>query len=110
MKVLNTETLENLLYSVNKPYQYAGHEFYSYNKDFEKASVRFAIAFPDKYEVGASNLGHRIIYEKLNSIDGCMCDRAYAPDTDCKSEIEKKNLFLYGVVIRGFDSYIHLIF
>ena len=97
MKVLNTETLENLLYSVNKPYQYAGHEFYSYNKDFEKASVRFAIAFPDKYEVGASNLGHRIIYEKLNSIDGCMCDRAYAPGTDCKSEIEKKNLFLYGV-------------
>ena len=97
MKKLDNQTLNRLLYSVNKPYQYAGHELYSYNKDFETSEVRFAIAFPDKYEVGASNLGHRIIYETLNSIDGCMCDRAYAPDTDCKAEIEKQDLYLYAV-------------
>ena len=97
MKKLDNQTLDRLLYSVNKPYQYAGHELYSYNKDFETSEVRFAIAFPDKYEVGASNLGHRIIYETLNSIDGCMCDRAYAPDTDCKEEIEKQDLYLYAV-------------
>ena len=97
MKKLDNQTLNRLLYSVNKPYQYAGHELYSYNKDFETSEVRFAIAFPDKYEVGASNLGHRIIYETLNSIDGCMCDRAYAPDTDCKVEIEKQDLYLYAV-------------
>lgn len=96
MRKLNNKTLEGLLYNVNKPYQYAGNELYSYNKDFEKNDVRFAIAFPDKYEVGASNLGHRILYETLNSIDGCMCDRAYAPDTDCKEEIEKQGLYLYG--------------
>ena len=81
MKKLDNSTLDRLLFSVNKPYQYAGHELYSYNKDFDTSDVRFAIAFPDKYEVGASNLGHRIIYDILNSIDGCMCDRAYAPDT-----------------------------
>ena len=97
MRKLDEKTLDKLLFNVNKPYQYMGHELYSYNKDFENAGVRFAIAFPDKYEVGASNLGHRIIYETLNSIDGCMCDRAYAPDTDCKQEIENKKLFLYGV-------------
>ena len=97
MKKLDNQTLNRLLYSVNKPYQYAGHELYSYNKDFKTSEVRFAIAFPDKYEVGASNLGHRIIYETLNSIDGCMCDRAYAPDTDCKAEIEKQDLYLYAV-------------
>lgn len=97
MKKLDNKALDKLLYSVNKPYQYAGNELYSYNKDFETADVRFAIAFPDKYEVGASNLGHRIIYETLNSIDGCMCDRAYAPDTDCKNQMEKQSLFLYGV-------------
>lgn len=97
MRKLDKQSLENLLYSVNKPYQYAGNELYSYNKDFESADVRFAIAFPDKYEVGASNLGHRIIYETLSAIEGCMCDRAYAPDTDCKAEIEKQGLFLYGV-------------
>ena len=97
MRKLDEKTLDKLLFNVNKPYQYMGHELYSYNKDFEHAGVRFAIAFPDKYEVGASNLGHRIIYETLNSIEGCMCDRAYAPDTDCKQEIENQKLFLYGV-------------
>ncbi len=97
MNKLDKQTLDRLLYSVNKPYQYAGHELYSYNKDFESSDVRFAIAFPDKYEVGASNLGHRIIYETLNNIDGCMCDRAYAPDVDCKEELQKQNLLLYGV-------------
>ena len=97
MRKLDEKTLDKLLFNVNKPYQYMGHELYSYNKDFKNAGVRFAIAFPDKYEVGASNLGHRIIYETLNSIDGCMCDRAYAPDTDCKQEIENQKLFLYGV-------------
>ena len=97
MNKLDKQTLDRLLYSVNKPYQYAGHELYSYNKDFESSDVRFAIAFPDKYEVGASNLGHRIIYETLNNIDGCMCDRSYAPDVDCKEELQKQNLLLYGV-------------
>lgn len=97
MRKLDEKTLNGLLFNVNKPYQYAGNEIHSYNKDFESSDVRFAIAFPDKYEVGASNLGHRIIYETLNSIDGCMCDRAYAPDIDCKAEIEKQKLYLYGV-------------
>ena len=97
MKKLDKDTLDKLLFNVNKPYQYAGNELHSYNKDFESADVRFAIAFPDKYEVGASNLGHRIIYDILNSIDGCMCDRAYAPDVDCKEELKTQGLSLYGV-------------
>ena len=45
MKKLDKESLENLLFSVNKPYQYAGNEMYSYNKDFESSDVRFAIVF-----------------------------------------------------------------
>ena len=39
------------LYRCNKPYQYVGGEFLSYNKDFDNAKVRFAFAFPDKYEI-----------------------------------------------------------
>ena len=107
MKKISNYELENLLFSVNKPYQYAGNEIYSYNKDFDKSDVRFAIAFPDKYEVGASNLGHRILYETLNSIDGCLCDRAYAPDTDCVSKLQELGLLLYGtetkVCLKEFD-------
>lgn len=97
MKKIDKQTLDRLLLNVNKPYQYAGNELHSFNKDFEKNTVRFAIAFPDKYEVGASNLGHRILYNILNNIDDCMCDRAYAPDVDCRDELKKNNISLYGV-------------
>ena len=51
------------LYRCNKPYQYVGGEFLSYNKDFDNAKVRFAFAFPDKYEIGISNLGLRVLYD-----------------------------------------------
>ena len=79
------------LHNASKPYQYVGGEFSSVNKDFDSASVRFALVFPDKYEIGISNLGVRILYDRINSVDSYMADRAYAPETDFKPE------FLYGV-------------
>ena len=79
------------LYKATKPYQYVGGEYLSYNKDFDSASVRFAFVFPDKYEIGISNLGVRIIYDRVNSQPDMMADRAYAPEPDFKPE------FLYGV-------------
>lgn len=65
-----------------KPYQYVGGEFLSHNKDFDSAKVRFAMAFPDKYEIGISNLGVRVLYELINKEPDYMCDRVYAPDPD----------------------------
>ena len=73
---------ENALRSCTKPYQYAGGEFLSYNKDFDKADVRFLLAFPDKYEIGISNLGVRILYEQINKTENFMSDRFYAPEPD----------------------------
>lgn len=104
---------QEALYKATKPYQYVGGEFLSYNKDFDKAKVRFAFVFPDKYEIGISNLGVRVIYDRVNvfkrSIDGTneiespfMADRAYAPESDFKPE------FLYGVeskrALKDFDG------
>lgn len=93
---------QEALYKATKPYQYVGGEFLSYNKDFEKAKVRFAFVFPDKYEIGISNLGVRIIYDRVNAQDGMMADRAYAPEPDFKPE------FLYGVeskrALKDFDG------
>ena len=90
------------LYNASKPYQYVGGEFLSYNKDFDFAKVRFAFVFPDKYEIGISNLGVRIIYDRVNSVDSYMADRAYAPEPDFKPE------FLYGVeskrALKDFDG------
>ena len=56
---------QEALYKATKPYQYVGGEFLSYNKDFDSAKVRFAFVFPDKYEIGISNLGVRIIYDRV---------------------------------------------
>lgn len=74
----------------------------AYNKDFDSARVRFAFVFPDKYEIGISNLGVRIIYDRVNSMEGFMADRAYAPEPDFKPE------FLYGAeskrALKDFDG------
>ncbi len=90
------------LHNCSKPYQYVGGEFLSYNKSFDDAEMRFAFAFPDKYEIGISNLGVRILYDLINRQDGCMCDRVYAPEPDFKPEI------LYGLEskrhIKDFDA------
>lgn len=79
------------LFNCTKPYQYVGGEFLSYNKDFNSAKVRFAFAFPDKYEIGISNLGVRVLYDMINRQPNYMCDRVYAPEPDFKPET------LYGL-------------
>jgi len=76
------EKYHNDLFKCNKPYQYVGGEFLSANKDFESAKVRFALAFPDKYEIGVSNLGVRVLYNQINSCPDFMADRVYAPEPD----------------------------
>lgn len=93
---------EEALYKCNKPYQYVGGEFLSANKDFDSAKVRFAFAFPDKYEIGISNLGVRVLYGQVNKQPDYMCDRVYAPEPDFKPEL------LYGLEskrpIKDFDA------
>ncbi len=72
------------LYNCTKPYQYVGGEFLSFNKDFDRAKIRFAFAFPDKYEIGISNLGLRVLYNQVNTHPDFMADRVYAPEADFK--------------------------
>ena len=93
---------ECILHEVTKPYRYIGSEYLSYNKDFDKAEVKMVLAFPDKYEIGISNLGVRILYDLVNKNPDWMADRAYAPEPDFKPEI------LYGVEskrpLKDFDA------
>ena len=84
-----------LLHKVNKPSHYSGGEINSYNKKFENAKATIALAFPDKYEVGVSNLGHRVLYERINSFEKYYADRLYAPDTDLKDILENENMDLW---------------
>ena len=96
------EKYHEALYNCTKPYQYVGGEFLSYNKDFDNAKIRYAFCFPDKYEIGISNLGIRILYGLINEQKDYMCDRVYAPEPDFVPEI------LYGLEskrpIKDFDA------
>ncbi|MDR1326978.1 MAG: radical SAM protein, partial [Heliobacteriaceae bacterium] len=80
------EKYHQALFNCTKPYQYVGGEFLSCNKNFDDAKVRFALAFPDKYEIGISNLGLRVLYDRINSQTDFMADRVYAPEKDFKPE------------------------
>ncbi len=86
-----------LLYNCNKPYQYVGGEFLSMNKNFKAAKVTFAFAFPDKYEIGISNLGQRVLYTIVNNHPDFMADRVYAPELDFKEYLIKSGKNLYSL-------------
>ncbi|MFA5115118.1 MAG: TIGR03960 family B12-binding radical SAM protein [Candidatus Omnitrophota bacterium] len=76
---------EDVLLGVRKPAQYIGGEWNVAQKDFEAVAVKFALCFPDLYEVGMSNLGVRIIYGLLNSIPDVGCERFFAPARDMEA-------------------------
>lgn len=91
------EKYHELLYNCNKPYQYVGGEFLSRNKNFDDAKVRLLLAFPDKYEIGISNLGQRILYGLVNDNPDFMADRVYTPEADFKQALIKTKRALYSL-------------
>jgi radical SAM family uncharacterized protein len=76
--------LESLLPRVRKPVQYVGGEANSVVKDWDATDVRWALLYPDVYEVGLPNQGIQILYEVLNERDGVLAERTYAvwPDLE----------------------------
>lgn len=99
--------IKKILADVTKPYQYIGDEYLAYKKKMSDEDVSIVFAFPDKYEIGVSNLGVRVLYYVVNKEDGLVADRAYAPEFDCKDALEKNNVKLYAVEskkpLKGFD-------
>src|SRR5262245_37178943 len=76
--------LEHLLPTVAKPIQYVGGELNSTVKDWDSAEVRWALMYPDAYEVGLPNQGIQILYEVLNEREGVLAERTYSvwPDLE----------------------------
>lgn len=86
-----------ILHSCERPSRYIGGEFLSENKDFDSSEVKVAFVFPDKYEIGISNFGHKILYHIVNSKEKYMADRAYAPDKDFLNLLKENNKTLYAL-------------
>jgi hypothetical protein len=78
------DRLEPLLTQVSKPIQYVGGELNARTKDWDAASVRWALMYPDAYEVGLPNQGVQILYEVLNELPDVLAERTYAiwPDLE----------------------------
>ena len=99
--------LEAILHRVQKPARYTGGEYGECRKNPEDVRLRFALCFPDTYEIGMSNLGLRILYGVLNEMDGVWCERVFEPWRDMGEEMRKAGLPLYalesGDPVKDFD-------
>ena len=100
-------SLERILPKVQKPARYTGGEYNAIVKNKRDVEVRYALCFPDTYEIGMSNLGVRILYGVMNALPWCWCERVFAPWVDMEEEMRSEGIALYGLEsgdsIAGFD-------
>ena len=96
-----------ILQAVEKPARYTGHELNAVHKDWEGTACHFALALPDVYEVGMSNLGLKILYEVLNDREDTACERVYAPWIDMEQIMRERQIPLFSLesfhAVREFD-------
>ncbi|MEN9216813.1 MAG: TIGR03960 family B12-binding radical SAM protein [Gloeomargarita sp. HHBFW_bins_162] len=85
---------------VSKPARYLGQELGAIHKPWETAQVRWVLSYPELYEVGASNLGHIILYNIINAQPDQLCDRAYLPAPDLAAKLRATQTPLFAVESR----------
>ncbi|MCC5662879.1 TIGR03960 family B12-binding radical SAM protein [Nostoc sp. CHAB 5784] len=90
--------VEKLITSdILKPGRYLGNERLAVHKAWDTAEIRWVLTYPEVYEVGASNLGHIILYNILNAQPRQLCDRAYLPGKDLAAKLRETNTPLFAV-------------
>lgn len=98
---------DEILLSIQQPARYIGGEVNTVMKDPAKADIRFAMCFPDVYEIGMSHLGMQILYDMFNRREDIYCERVYSPWTDLDKIMREKNIPLFALEsqdpIREFD-------
>ena len=98
---------DEILLSVEKPARYIGGEVNSVMKDKDKIAIRFAMCFPDVYEIGMSHLGIQILYDMFNRREDVWCERVYSPWVDLDKVMREKKIPLFALEsqdpIKDFD-------
>jgi radical SAM family uncharacterized protein len=89
--------LERILLKVQKPGRYVGGEWNSVVKDWEAVAIKVALAFPDIYDIGISNLGLQILYDLVNQRPDALAERAYAPWVDMEQQLRLNAIPLYSL-------------
>src|SRR3954470_12244951 len=93
--------LDRLILSAQKPSRYAGGELNAVRKDLSKARVTWALAFPDTYEVGMSNVGFRLLYHALNERPDVACERLFMPWADMEAALKAERQPLFSIESRA---------
>ena len=98
---------DEILMRVDKAARYIGNEFNSVKKDLSTVDIRFAMCFPDVYEIGMSHLGIQILYEMFNRRSDTYCERVYSPWPDLHAIMKEEKIPLFSLEtqspIRDFD-------
>ncbi len=88
---------DEILLKIEKPARYIGNEVNSVIKDKEQVNIRFAMCFPDVYEIGMSHLGIQILYDMFNRWDDVWCERIYSPWMDLDQIMREEHILLFAL-------------
>ena len=88
---------DEILLNIEKPARYIGNEVNMVVKDPESVDIRYAMCFPDVYDIGMSHLGIHIIYDLLNKRNDVYCERVYSPWVDLDKIMREKNIPLFAL-------------
>ena len=88
---------DEIMMQIEKSARYIGGEKNSVMKDADSVDVRFAMCFPDLYEIGMSHLGIQILYGMLNSYEDVWCERVYSPGLDLHAIMKEKSIPLFAL-------------
>ena len=98
---------DEILMKVEKPARYIGGEVNAVMKKKEQVQIRFAMCFPDVYEIGMSHLGIQILYDMFNQFEDVWCERVYSPWVDLDAVMREEKIPLFALEsqdpIKDFD-------
>ena len=98
---------DEILLKIDKPARYIGNEVNSVMKNKNEVDIRFAMCFPDVYEIGMSHLGIQILYDMFNRREDIWCERVYSPWVDLDKVMREQHIPLFALesqdVIKDFD-------
>ena len=98
---------DDILLKIDKPARYIGGEFNTVMKDAASVDIRFAMCFPDVYEIGMSHLGIQILYDMFNARSDTWCERVYSPWEDLETLMRAQKIPLFALEsqnpVRSFD-------
>jgi len=94
---VDVDQINYLLYQVSQPSRYVGNEWNAIIKEHQQVSLKLALAFPDLYEVGMSNLGLQILYHIVNQKKDFVAERVFAPGTDLEELLRREKISLFSL-------------